>query len=121
MYYYLWFLYTATPPYIPTQSGPDDSSHFEQIKPQHGMSHFSSYKSSHNQYGCNQSLHFVGFTHSKFPVTADHPLPVTTVKSVCVCVCVCVLCALCAYVCFVFICLCCVCVCVCVCACECIQ
>ena len=92
MYYDLWFLYTATPPYIPSLRGPDDTSHFEQLKPQHGMSHSSSYKSSRNQYGFNgQSLHFVGFTHSKFPaITTDHPLPVTTVRSVCIFVCMCV-------------------------------
>ena len=128
MYYYLGFLYTATPPYIPSLRGPDDTSHFEQLKPQHGMSHSSSYKSSRNQYGFNgQSLHFVGFTHSKFPaiaITPDNPLPVTTVRSVCtfvcmyVCVCVCTCVCVYMYMC-VCTCVCNVCVCVCTCMCAC--
>ena len=64
----------ATPPYIPDLSGPDDTSHFEQMKSQQGSMSFG--KPSRPQYGFNgQSLYFVGFTHSKFPsVTSDHPV-----------------------------------------------
>ena len=95
--------FIATPPYIPNLSGPDDTSHFEQIKPRPGASVF--YKPSRPQYGFNgQSLQFVGFTHSKFPsITCDHHHPVAAVRCVSLfyivwaCVCVCVL--LYAYVC----------------------
>ncbi|XP_065891841.1 citron Rho-interacting kinase-like isoform X2 [Dysidea avara] len=71
-------LLDATPPYIPELSGPDDTSHFEEIKPQ--GSTLLPFKTSRTQYGFNwQSLHFVGFTHSKFPpITAEQSSLVIT-------------------------------------------
>ena len=86
----------AVPPYIPKLSGPDDTSHFEEISLQSSAK--LPFKTSRTQYGFNgQSLHFVGFTHSKFPpITSGQPSLIVTryatncFKCACVCVCVCV-------------------------------
>ena len=57
-------LHIATPPFVPTISGPDDTSNFDSFDPKEDDS-FATSKKSHGFSG--RSLPFVGFTYTGHP------------------------------------------------------